>query len=68
MDDTFVIQNEDQKQNFLDHINQIDPAIQFTVEGNQGNGAIPFLGTLVKPEADDSLSITVYRKPTHTDL
>ena len=27
----------------------------------------PLLDTTVKPEADDSLSITVYRKPTHTD-
>ena len=45
----------------------IDPAIKFTVEGNQENGAIPFLDTLVKPEADNSLSISVYRKPTHTD-
>ena len=37
------------------------------VEGNQENGAIPFLDTLVKPEADNSLSISVYRKPTNTD-
>ena len=28
---------------------------------------IPFLDTLVKPEADNSLSNTMYRKPTHTD-
>ena len=37
------------------------------MEGNQENGAIPFLDTLVKPEADNSLSIKVYHKPTHTD-
>ena len=55
------------QQAFLDHINSIDPAIKFTVEGNQGNGAIPFLDTLVTPQADNSLSITVYYKPTHTD-
>ena len=51
----------------MDHINSIDTPIKFTVKGNQENGAIPFLDTLVKPEADNSLSITVYHKPTHTD-
>ena len=45
VDDTFVIQKEDQKQIFLDHINKLDPAIKFTVEDNQKNGAIPFLDT-----------------------
>ena len=30
-------------------------------------GAIPFLDTLVKPEAGNSLSIKVYCKPIHTD-
>ena len=54
VDDTFVIQQENQKQNFLDHINKIDPAIKFTAGGNQENGTIPFLDTLVKPKADNS--------------
>ena len=67
MDDTFVIQQQAHKQAFLDHINSIDPAIKFTVEGNQGNGAILFLDTLVTSEVDNSLSITLYDKPTHTD-
>ena len=67
-DDTFVIQQQSHKQLFLDHINSLDPAIKFTVEGNQENGAIPFLDTLVKPEADNFLSISVYYKPTYTDL
>ena len=52
---------------FLDHINSVYPAIKFTVEGNQEDGAIPFLDTLVKPMADNSLSIKVYCKPMHTD-
>ena len=30
----------------------MDPAIKFTVESNQENGTIPFLDTLVKPEAE----------------
>ena len=67
MDDTFVINKEANKQSFLQHINSVDPAIRFTVEDNKEDGSIPFLDTIVKPEADGSLSITVYRKPTHTD-
>ena len=55
------------KQLFLGHINSIDPSIKSMVKGNQENGAIPFLDTLVKPKADNSLSIRVYHKPTHTD-
>ena len=67
VDDTFVIHKEVNKQDFLQHINSLDPAMKFTVEDNKEDGSIPFLDTIVKPEADGSLSITVYRKPTHTD-
>ena len=67
VDDTFVIQKEIHKQDFLQHINSFDPTIQFTVENNKEDGAIPFLDTIVKSEDDGTLSITVYRKPTHTN-
>ena len=67
MDDTYVTQQQSHKQLFLDLIDNIDPVIRFTVEGNQENGSFPFLDTLVKPKADNSLSITVYHKPIHTD-
>ena len=67
VDDTFVIHKEANKQGFLQHIYSVDPAIRFTVEDNKEDGSIPFLDTIVKPEADGSLSISVYRKPTHTD-
>ena len=67
VDDTFVIHKEANKQGFLQHINSVDPAIRFTVEDNKEDGSIPFLDTIVKPEVDDSLSITVYGKPIHTD-
>ena len=67
VDNAFAIQQQAHKQGFLEYINSIDPAIKFTMGGNQGNGAIPFLDTLVTPEADNSLSITVYYKPTHTN-
>ena len=67
VDDTFVIHKEVNKQNFLQHINSVDHTFRFTVENNKENGSIPFLDTIVKPEADGSLSITVHRKSSHTD-
>ena len=50
------------KKEFLEHLTKVDPAIKFTVEENQDNGAIPFLDTLVTPLADNSLSFKVYQK------
>ena len=64
---TFVIHKEANKQGFLQCINSVDPGIRFTVEDNKEDGSIPFLDTIVKPEADGTLSKTVYTKPTHTD-
>ena len=43
VDDTFLIQKEDDKQNFLEHINSVDPAIKFTVKDNMQDGSIPYL-------------------------
>ena len=37
------------------------------MEDTKEDGASPFLDTIVKPEADNTLSITVYRKPILTD-
>ena len=43
---------------------QASPAINFTVEGNQENGAIPFLDTLVNTEADKfPVNFFVQRNP-----
>ena len=67
MDDTFVIQEEIHKQDFLQHINSVDPAIQFTVENYKEDESILFLDTIVKPEVDGKMSITMHRKPIHTD-
>ena len=67
MDNTFVIQQEEHKQNILEHINNVDPAMMSTVENNQQDGAIPFLDIIVKPQADNTLPITLYRKPIYTD-
>ena len=45
----------------------MDQAIKFTVEGTRPVSSMPFLDTVVTPQQNRTLSITVYRKPTHTD-
>ena len=64
-DDTFVITKAEHSQTLLQHINNKDLHIQFTVEPTQGT--LPFLDTLVTIQPDKMFSATVYRKPTHTD-
>ena len=66
VDDTFVINKAEHIQDLLQHINNWDPHIQFTVEPTQ-QGSLPFLDTLVTIQPDNTLSTSVYRKPTHTD-
>ena len=67
VDDTFVIHKEVNKNDFLQHINSVDPAIKFKVNTTRRMVPSPFLDTIVNPEVDGGLSITVYRTPTHTD-
>ena len=67
VDDTFVLQLVEHSQQFLHHINSVDPHIQFTTEVPSSNGFIPFLDTLVSPGADITLLTSVYRKSTDTD-
>ena len=68
VDDTFVVIESSRKEEFLDHINNLDPHIQFTTEDAKPDGSLPFLDTLVQKQPDNSLLTSVYRKPTHTDL
>ena len=68
VDDTFTIIYAAHKRSFLDHLNSIDDNIQFTSEDSRPDGSMPFLDILIIPNQDGSLSTTVYRKPTHTDL
>ena len=68
VDDTCVIQDQAHKEEFLNHINSVDNAIQFTVEDAKEDGSIPFLDTLITPEPNGTFSIGVYRKPTYTGL
>ena len=66
-DDTWIVQREENKQNYLQHINSVDLAIKFTVEDNKEDGAIPFWDTIVKPKADGKLFISAFRKLPHMD-
>ena len=68
VDDTFTIIKKNNKDSFLEHLNSINPKIQFTCEEIREDGSIPFLDILVTPEDDGSLKTSVFRKTTHTDL
>ena len=68
VDDTFTIIYAAHKESFLEHLNSIDDHIQFTSEDSRPDSSMPFLDILIIPNQDGSLSTTVYRKPTHTDL
>ena len=67
VDDTFVIQEEQYKNEFFQHINSLDENIKFTTETTKADGSMPFLDTLVTPQSDGSLETTFYRKLNHTN-
>ena len=52
---------------FLEHVNSIDPYIQFTTEETQADGYMPSLDTKVISESDRTLPTSIYRKPTLSD-
>ena len=68
VDDTFVVIDSTRKENFLEHINNMDPHIQFTTDDAKPDGSLPFLDTIVLQQPDNSLLTSVHRKPTYTDL
>ena len=66
VDDVFSIIPKGKRDILLNYLNSIDPHVKFTVEQPNVEGAIPFMDTLSQPK-DENISISVYRKPTHTD-
>ena len=68
VDDTFIIwqHGSDKLSDFLDHLNQQNPRIQFTVE-TETSDLLPFLDVLISKRVDGSLGHSVYRKLMHTD-
>ena len=66
MDDTFTILDSENIDDFLQHLNNQQPSIRFTMETEKDN-KLAFLDTAVLREPDGRLTTSVYRKPTHTD-
>ena len=67
MDDTFSVHKAEHSQQFLTHLDSLNPHIQLTTETSNQQGSLPFLDTLVFVCTDGSLITTVFRKPTHMD-
>ena len=67
MDDTLVaFHSPDHIELFLNYINRQHINIKFTVE-KENNNSLPFLDTIIKKQ-NDSIKLSVYRKPTYTPL
>ena len=67
-DDTFFILHQSHREEFLQHINSVDPSIISTTEETRPDGFMSFLDTLTTPQKDGTLTSSGYRKPIHTDL
>ncbi len=61
VDAAFVILSKYTTRSFLVHINNINEAIQFTVDSENENGELPFLDCLAKRNPDGTMDTTVYR-------
>ena len=68
VDDIFTIIKKANRDSIWEHLNSIDPNIQFSSKETRRDGSMPFLDILITPQEDGKLSISFYRKPTHTDL
>ena len=68
MDDTIAITKAEHIKPLLQHINNQDPHIQFTVEEPSQQGTLPFLDTLVTIQPNNTFTTSVCRKPTHRPI
>ena len=65
VDDVYSILKRTHLKNFFYHINNLHQNDKFTME-EESNGELAFLDTLLKRN-NGEISVSVYRKPTHTD-
>ena len=66
VDDTFTVLDRGSVDSFLQHLNNQQPSIRFTME-TESDSKLAFLDTAVSREPDGRLTTSVYRKPTHID-
>ena len=66
VDDTYTTIQSCIIEEFHQHLNSIEPSIQFTYEIEQNN-QLPFLDILLNRQDDGSILTSVFRKSTHTD-
>ncbi|CAH3045255.1 unnamed protein product [Pocillopora meandrina] len=66
VDDTFTILDRENVDDFLQHLNNQQSSIRFTMATEKDN-KLTFLDTAVLRESDGHLTTSVYRKPTHTE-
>ena len=66
VDGTFVILQTTEVNRFFDHLNNVDPNINFTIELEQDD-KLAFLDVLVMRTQDGKLATKVHRKTTHTN-
>ena len=66
VDDVFSIIRKSNLHDFFQHINGLHPKTKFTME-TEDNSQLPFLDTLIQRNRDNTISVRVYRKLTHTD-
>ena len=66
VDDVFSVIQRIYLEELLYHINSLHPQTQFTKEEDQ-DSILKFLNTLVEWNPEKTISVKVYRKPTHTN-
>jgi len=68
VDETFVVwpHSRSALNSFFDHLNNISPHIQFTMEIQMDN-SLPFLDVLILHQLNGTLTHQAYRKKTHTN-
>ena len=67
VDDTFVILDKVAVDEFFIHLNQIQPSIEFTMEGEKGNCISFWDISITREDQTGTLDTNIYRKPTHSE-